>query len=172
MQNLYLSNMECKTVIQPIHLYLSDSRLRYKQTPLILTLLAIDRLLANYPSLPLHAFNYLAFAVNLLSRSNSTPQMAHLQAAKQILRYVRRTTSQGLFYPRFDTFTLIGYSDADWGGDLDQRKSTGAYIFTINNTPVTWNTKKQTCIALSSTESESRSLVKATKEAKWIQILF
>lgn len=114
----------------------------------------------------------LIFAVDLLSRYNYAPQMAHLLAAKQILRYVRGTTSQGLFYPRSDTFTLIGYSDADWGGDLDQRKSTGAYIFTINNTPVTWNTKKQTCIALSSTESEFRSLVEATKEARWIQFLF
>jgi len=47
---------------------------------------------------------------------------------------------------------LFGFSDADWGGCADEQKSTRTYIFTINNTPITWCTKKQTCIALSFTK--------------------
>jgi len=55
---------------------------------------------------------------------------------------------------------------------LDERKSTGAFIFTINGTPITWSSKKQTCVALSSTESEYRALVEASKEAMWLKNLF
>jgi hypothetical protein len=114
----------------------------------------------------------ISFAVNLLSRYSSAPQQAHLRGVKQILRYIKGTSNLGLFYKRKSGLELTGYTDADWGGNLNQRKSTRAYLFTINGTPITWCTKKQTCVALSSTESEYRSLVEATKEAIWIKGLY
>jgi hypothetical protein len=113
----------------------------------------------------------ITFAVNLLSQFNEKPQMAHFKALKQILRYIKGTLSIGLTFSQTGKLSLTGHSDVDWGGDVDQRKSTGAYVFTVNDTPVTWSTKKQTCIVLSSTESEYRSLVEATKEAMWIRNL-
>jgi hypothetical protein len=58
------------------------------------------------------------------------------------------------------------------GGDLYERKSTCAFLFTVGSTPITWNTKKQTCIALSSTKSEYCALVEAAKEAIWIRNLY
>jgi hypothetical protein len=79
----------------------------------------------------------ITFAVNLLSRYSSTPQAAHLQGVKQILRYVQGTKNVGLLYKRSTGLRLTGYTDADWGGNLDSRKSTGAYLFTINGTPIT-----------------------------------
>jgi hypothetical protein len=114
----------------------------------------------------------IAFSVNLVSRYMDKPEEAHLQAVKSILRYIKGTTTLGLLYKKGGDFTLTGYTDADWGGDLDERKSTGAFIFTVGNTPISWSSRKQTCVSLSSTESEYRSLVETCKEAIWIQNLY
>jgi hypothetical protein len=114
----------------------------------------------------------ISYAVNLVSRYMTHPQEAHLKAVKCILRYIKGTLDFGLFYPQSANLTFCGYSDADWGGDLDQRRSTGAFVFTVNGTPITWSSKKQTCVALSSCESEYRALVEASKEAIWIQNLY
>jgi hypothetical protein len=114
----------------------------------------------------------IAFSVNLVARYMQAPQQAHLQAIQSIIRYIKGTTQTGLFYSRNATLQLTGYSDADWRGDLDERKSTGAFLFTIGSTPITWNTKKKTCVALFSTESEYRTLVEVAKEAVWIRNLY
>ena len=113
----------------------------------------------------------LALLVKLVSRFMQSPQQAHMNAVKSILRYLNGTASLGLCYEQADTVELLGFSDADWGGDLDQRKSTGGFLFSINGTPITWSSRKQSCVALSSTESEYRALVEATKEAIWIKDL-
>ena len=97
------------------------------------------------------------------------PQEAHLKTVKCIIRYIKGTLNHGLFNPRSGELSLLGYSDADWGGDPDQQKSTGAFVFTVNSTLITWSAKKQTCVALSSCEFEYRALVEATKEAIWIK---
>jgi hypothetical protein len=114
----------------------------------------------------------IAFVVNLVSHYMTHPQQAHLKVVKCILRYIKGTLDFGLFYPKRSELTLCGYSDADWGGDLDQRRSTRAFVFTANGTPITWSSKKQTCVALSSCESEYRALVEVSKEAIWIQNLY
>ena len=65
----------------------------------------------------------------------------------------------------------VGYSDADWGGDLDDRKSTSGYVFQISGGPVSWRSKKQTCVALSTAEAEYVALASATQEALWMRRL-
>jgi hypothetical protein len=114
----------------------------------------------------------ISYAINLVSRYMAHPQEAHLKAVKCILRYIEGTLDFGLFYSQSPDITFCGYSDADWGGDLDQRRSTGAFVFTVNGTPITWSSKKQTCVALSSCESKYRALVEASKEAIWIKNLY
>ena len=68
---------------------------------------------------------------------------------------------------------MIGFTDSDWPGDPDDRKSTTGYVFTLGSGPITWSCQKQSAISLSSTEAEYHAAVEANKEALWLrQILF
>ena len=67
---------------------------------------------------------------------------------------------------------LVGYSDADWGGDLDQRKYTSGYVFLLNKGVISCCSKKQTCIALSTMEVEFIACSAAVQEAVWLRIFF
>ncbi|WVY99308.1 hypothetical protein V8G54_025378 [Vigna mungo] len=99
----------------------------------------------------------IVFGVGLLSRFMSKPKKSHMVAAKRMLRYVKAIEDFGiLFYRNLKTkeLMLVGYSDADFGGDEDERKSTSGSVYFLNNAPVSWSSKKQTVIALSSCESE------------------
>ena len=64
---------------------------------------------------------------------------------------------------------LIGFTDLDWAGDLDDRKSTTGYVFSLGSGPVTWACKKQQTLALSSAEAEYRAVVNASQEALWLR---
>jgi len=58
-----------------------------------------------------------------------TPEQSHLNAAKRILRYIKGMINEGMFYTSIRTFNLVGYLDSDWGGDLDEQKSTTGIVF-------------------------------------------
>jgi hypothetical protein len=113
----------------------------------------------------------LTHAVSVVSRFMQNPQEAHLQAAKHILRYVRRYPDLGLFFQQGEENRLCGYTDADYGQDIDDRISVGAYIFFLGNSPISWNSKKQSSTSRSSCESEYRALAQCTCEAVWIRRL-
>ena len=67
---------------------------------------------------------------------------------------------------------MVGFADFDWAGDLDDRKSTTGYVFTLGSRPITWACKKESSISLSSAVAEYRGAVEASKEALWLlQIL-
>ena len=70
-----------------------------------------------------------------------------------------------------DTDTLIGYSDADWAGDVNDRKSTSGYLFMMSGAAVSWKSRKQTCVALSTAEAEYVALAGAIQEATWMRQL-
>lgn len=113
----------------------------------------------------------LTHAVSVVSRFMQHPQEAHLQAAKHILRYVRRYPDLGLFFKQGEENLLRGYTDADYGQDVDDRISVGAYIFFLGNSPISWNSKKQSSTSRSSCESEYRALAQCSCEAVWIRRL-
>ena len=118
----------------------------------------------------------ITHAVNVLSRSNSNPTRASLVKAKRVLRYLAGTPTLGLTYTHshtqmHDAVTVTAYSDADWGGDLDDRKSTTGYVMFINDNPVSWNSKKQQTVALSSAESEYMAISECMKEMLWLRAL-
>ena len=93
-------------------------------------------------------------------------------AVKRIFRYLRGTSRFGLLYSKgTETDTLIGYSDADWGGNCNDYKSTSGYLFLIGGTAVTWKSKKQSCVALSTAEAEYMALSSAAQEAIWMREL-
>ena len=89
-------------------------------------------------------------------------------AVKKILRYLKGTADYVLCYQGRD-LRLIGYTDADWGGDPDQRKSTSGYAFLLNDCAISWGSKKQYCIALSTMEVEYVACSSAIQEAIWLR---
>ena len=126
----------------------------------------------------------LAAAVSIVSQFAANPSQTHLQAAKRILRYLKGTTNYTLCLGMNRNHNqdqaqarepagpyLYGYSDADWGGDISTRKSTSGYVFFISGSIVSWASKKQSTVALSSKEAEYMALTQATKEAIWFRRL-
>ena len=114
----------------------------------------------------------ITHAVHQVARFMQHPQVAHFQAAQSILRYLRHTPTHGLFYARGDPDDISGFTDADWGGASDNRRSVTGYIFKLGHSPITWASKSQTAVSLSSTESEYRALMEGAREAIWLKRLF
>jgi len=114
----------------------------------------------------------IAFAVSQCARFQERPAQRHWTAAKHILRYLKGTASLGLCYSATGTAVLSGYVDASWGEDLDTRRSQTGYAFLFGGAAVSWSTKLQDTVALSSTEAEYLALSVAVKEALYLRNLF
>lgn len=116
----------------------------------------------------------IAFAVGSAARFCSNLTTEHWVAVKRILRYLKGTISYGLEYSmneEDDENILSGYSDADWAGDANDQKSTSGYLFLMSGAAISWKSKKQTCIALSTAEAKYVALSGATQEAAWMRQL-
>jgi len=138
----------------------------------------------------------LSYAVGAVSQFSSAPNVDHLAALHYIPRYIRGSAHLQLHLRRYSAFEVIptassststvtqpyypkilwdreitGNSDSDWAGRLDSRHSTGAYIILAGQSPVSWSSRKQATVALSSTEAEYMVLNQATKEAIWFRFL-
>lgn len=114
----------------------------------------------------------IAYSVGIVSRFMEAPTVMHLNAAKRILRYVKGTIDFGLVYSReAGNNILTGYSDSDLGGFIDDRRSTGAMVFYLNESLVTWVSQKQRCVALSSCEAEFMAATAAACQAVWLRKL-
>jgi hypothetical protein len=96
----------------------------------------------------------MAFSVCLVARYMERPTEIHVAAVKRILRYLKGTTSNGLWYERGKGHELTGWSDSDYAGYIDDRRSTSGYAFMIGTNVVSWSSKKQPIVTLSTTEAE------------------
>ncbi|KAG7585873.1 Reverse transcriptase RNA-dependent DNA polymerase [Arabidopsis thaliana x Arabidopsis arenosa] len=119
----------------------------------------------------LHTRPDLSYSVGILSRYLQEPKESHGAALKQILRYLRGTQSYGLSFTRGTEQGLVGYSESSHNVDEDDGKSTTGHIFYLGDCPITWCTKKQDTIALSSCEAEFMAATEAAKQAIWLQDL-
>lgn len=113
----------------------------------------------------------IAFAVSKLSSYLENPENCHYMAAKRVLRYIAGTRTKGILYNGSARINLKGFSDSDFAGDFETRKSTGGYVFRMCSGAVSWKSKKQTCVATSTCEAEYMSLCTASKEAVWLSRL-
>eukprot|EP00253_Pinus_taeda_P034144 PITA_34144 len=117
----------------------------------------------------------IAHAVGVLSRFMSKPGKEHWTSMKRVFRYLCGTSDYGLCYQgrlRLNrVLDICGFVDADWAGDLDQRRSTSGYLFNLFGGAVSWMSKKQFVVALSTTEAEYMAATQASKEAIWLQRL-
>ena len=102
----------------------------------------------------------------------SNPSEEHIKALQRIWQYVRTTANKGLLYKCSEVPKLKGYVDSDWGGDYSTRKSTTGYIFLLGYTPISWSSKLQKSVAISSCEAEYMALKEATKELIWLKAVF
>ena len=111
----------------------------------------------------------LQFSVSLLSRFMSKPTKLHLQAAKRVLRYLKGTMDLRIWYKKGGSRELLGYTDNDFAGDIDSRKSTSGYVFVVDGAAVAWSSKKQHIVTLSSTEAEYVAALACACQAIWFK---
>ena len=109
----------------------------------------------------------LAYAVSTLSQFNKNPTTEHRNALNHIFQYLQSMKSHSVVY-KGDTLNIHGYTDADWGGDLDTRCSMTGYIYLSAKGEISWVSKCQPTVALSMTEAEYMSITQAAKEAIWL----
>lgn len=111
----------------------------------------------------------IAFAVGMLGRYQSNPGLDHWKAAKKVLRYLQGTKDYMLMFRRTDEFEVLGYSDSDYAGCLDSRKSTSGYIFMLAGGAVSWRSAKQTLTATSTMQAEFVACFEASSHGVWLK---
>ena len=128
----------------------------------------------------------IAFAVQFLSRSLQEPLSCHINAAKNLLRYLNGTKNLAICYgmpcsqaltevlkdSHYNPLLPLGFSDSDFASDKITSKSTYGYLFTVAGGPVSWKSKRSSTIALSTMEAESDALTEAIREVQWLRNLY
>lgn len=114
----------------------------------------------------------ISFVINLLSKYNQKPEMSHWLALKRVMRYLKGTEEYRLSYKQNSEENMThGYCDADWASSEDDRRSCTGYIFLFQGGAISWNSKRQPTVALSTTEAEYMSLSSCVQEAMWLKQL-
>lgn len=113
----------------------------------------------------------ISYAVNKVCQYLHAPTTVHWAAAKRILRYIKGTIGTGITFLRSDSTLVSAFSDADWAGCVDDRRSTGGFAVFFGPNLISWSAKKQATVSRSSTEAEYKSLANATAEVIWVQSL-
>jgi len=111
----------------------------------------------------------ITYAVGLVSRYLEKHNNSHWQAVKRIFRYLKGTKNLGIMYTNSGgKLNLVGFSDSDYAGDKDTRRSTTGYLFKLVNGPVIWCSKRQNTVSLSTTEAEFIAASETAREAIWL----
>ncbi|KAJ7544622.1 hypothetical protein O6H91_09G086400 [Diphasiastrum complanatum] len=109
----------------------------------------------------------ICFAVGVLSRFTNMPHENHWKQGMRVLRYLKGTLNYGITYGHGEI--LAGYCDSDWVGDYDARRPVSGYCFSLGSGIISWNSKKQATVALSSIEAEYKAACVAACEAVWMR---
>ncbi|KAB2600999.1 hypothetical protein D8674_002004 [Pyrus ussuriensis x Pyrus communis] len=112
----------------------------------------------------------IAYSVNQVCQFMHSPLESHFVAVKRILRYLKGTMQLGLCY-KPGSLNIKAYTDADWAGDPNDRRSTTGFIVFLGHNPISWSSKKQHTVSRSSTEAEYRAMATTTAEVVWLQQL-
>ncbi|MCO5576670.1 hypothetical protein L7F22_030485 [Adiantum nelumboides] len=113
----------------------------------------------------------LSYAVGLESQFMQLPRKPHLDVVRRTLRYLSATLDYALFYEASTQLQLSGFTDADWASSVCDRRSTSGFMFSLRSAAITWSSKKQPIVALSSTKTEYRDAAVAACEVAWLELL-
>jgi hypothetical protein len=113
----------------------------------------------------------IMYASSLVSRFMESPKDSHWKMVKRILRYVAGTLNFGLWYTQSDDNHLSGYTDSDFAGSLDDRKSTSGHAFHLGTNLISWASKKQPIVSISSAEAEYVTATSASCQVVWLRII-
>ncbi|WJZ89883.1 hypothetical protein VitviT2T_009069 [Vitis vinifera] len=113
----------------------------------------------------------IAYAVSVVSQFMHRPSEDHMDTVMRILRYLKSSPGKGLMFSKNGHLKVAGYTDADWAGNITDKKSTAGYFTFVGGNLVTWRSKKQKVVALSSAEAEFRGMVKGICELIWLKKL-
>ncbi|XP_019054767.1 PREDICTED: uncharacterized protein LOC109115317 [Nelumbo nucifera] len=112
---------------------------------------------------------YISFAANCLSQHMQMPRQERLDAALRVVRYLKGTFMNGLFFNAMSEPMLCGYCDSDWASCPLTRRSTTEYLTLLGTSLLSWKTKKQTTVSRSSTEAKYRAMATRTAELLWLK---
>ena len=118
-----------------------------------------------------HTRSNISYAVGVISQFMHQPQEDHMEATMRIVRYLKGTPGSGIMFQKHGHLNIEVYTDVDWVGNPNDRRSTSGYFTIVGGNLVTWRSKKQKVVALSSAEAEFRRIVKGIKEILWIKKL-
>ncbi len=110
----------------------------------------------------------LTYPISVVSQHMANPSLEHLTVVKCIFRYLQGTLEFKLHFEGSPPQDFVGYCDADWVGDLEDRRSTIGFVFIMGGGGISWSSKRQPTIALSTTEAKYMASTQATKEAIWM----
>ena len=111
----------------------------------------------------------ICYSVGVCARYQSNPMESHVSAVKRIIRYVNSTSDYGIWYSKDTNSNLACFSDADWAGNADDRKSTSGGCFFLGNNLVSWHSKKQNSISLSTAEAEYIAAGSCCTQLLWLK---
>ena len=112
---------------------------------------------------------YIMFVVNFINRFIGRPTNLHLQVAKRVLRYLIGTVDYGIFYEKNGNKQLIAFMDSDCAGDIEDKKSTTGKVFMLSGGVVSWSSKKQPIVTLSTIEAEFIVAATCACQAIWMR---
>lgn len=158
---------DCKTVDTPMEVKLNIS----KAEAGLNNHLPYQQLIGSLMYLSVLTRPDISYSISFLSQFNNCHANEHWEYAKRVLKYLKQTKSYGIKYCKEGNSEITGYVDADWASNSVDRRSYTGMCFLLSNGAISWECKKQKCIALSSTESEYISLSEACKEALYLKAL-
>lgn len=111
----------------------------------------------------------LCLSVGICARYQAIPKQSHLEAVKRIIKYVKGTVNLGIWYSKGSNQKLVGYCDADWAGNMSDRKSTSGGCFFLGNNLISWLSKKQNSVSLSTAEAGYIAMGSCCTQLLWMR---
>lgn len=166
-QLLHKFNMtDCKVADTPM-----EEKLNLQKGEKCETVYPYQQLIGSLMYLAVQTRPDIAFSVGYLSQFNNCFGKEHWTHAKRVLRYLKKTKHFCLRYSREGDAKMTGFVDADWGSDVLDRRSYTGFCFNLSGCVISWGSKKQRCVALSSTEAEYIGISECTREAMYLRNL-